>query len=544
MAKKILFQDEARQKLLSGVKQLADAVRITMGPKGRNVLLEKKFGGPLITNDGVTIAKEIDLKDPEENVGAQLVKEVATRTNDVAGDGTTTATVLAAALLEEGIRNVVAGANPVLLKKGMDKALHLVIERLNEMTKPLKSKKEVAQVATISAQDAEVGEVIAELMEKVGNDGAITVEESQRGVGISMRVVEGMQFDNGYIAPYMITDTNRMEASYEDCKILITDKKISSFKELLPVLEAVVQSGKKELVIIADDIDGDALTNIIVNKLRGGFSILGIKAPAFGDRRKDMLKDIAILTGGTVISDEVGLKLENATLNDLGEAKKVLSSKDHTMIIDGKGDSAAVEARVAELKALMESTKSDFDREKLQERVAKLAGGVGIIEVGAVTEIEMKEKKTRIEDALNATKAAVAEGIVAGGGAALLHAAKALDNFKGVNEDENVGAKLIRTVLSAPIRQIAENSGKNGEVVITEVTKGGSDSYGYDALNDLYADMFESGIVDPKMVTRSALENAVSVAGTVLTTGATVTDIPEPKAEGGMAGMPDMSGMM
>ncbi len=544
MAKKILFQDEARQKLLSGVKQLADAVRITMGPKGRNVLLEKKFGGPLITNDGVTIAKEIDLKDPEENVGAQLVKEVATRTNDVAGDGTTTATVLAAALLEEGIRNVVAGANPVLLKKGMDKALHLVVERLNEMTKPLKSKKEVAQVATISAQDAEVGEVIAELMEKVGNDGAITVEESQRGVGISMRVVEGMQFDNGYIAPYMITDTNRMEAAYEDCKILITDKKISSFKELLPILEAVVQSGKKELVIIAEDIDGDALTNIIVNKLRGGFSILGIKAPAFGDRRKEMLKDIAILTGGTVISDEVGLKLENATLNDLGEAKKVVSSKDHTMIIDGKGDSAAVDARVMELKAMMDSTKSDFDREKLQERIAKLAGGVGIIEVGAVTEIEMKEKKTRIEDALNATKAAVAEGIVAGGGAALLHAAKVLDNFKGANEDENIGAKLIRTVLTAPIRQIAENSGKNGEVVVTEVTKGGSDSYGYDALNDQYLDMFEAGVVDPKMVTRSALENAVSVAGTVLTTGATVTDIPEPKSEGGMAGMPDMSGMM
>ena len=407
MAKKILFQDEARQKLLSGVKQLSDAVRITMGPKGRNVLLEKKFGGPMITNDGVTIAKEIDLKDPEENVGAQLVKEVATRTNDVAGDGTTTATVLAAALLEEGIRNVVAGANPVLLKKGMDKALRKVVERLDEMSKAVKNQKEIAQVATISAQDSEVGEVIAELMEKVGTDGAITVEESQRGVGISYRVVEGMQFDNGYIAPYMITDTARMEAAYEDCKILITDKKLSSFKELLPVLEAVVQSGKKELVIIAEDIDGDALTNIIVNKLRGGFSILGIKAPAFGERRKDMLKDIAILTGGNVISDEIGLKLENTTLADLGEAKKVVSGKDHTMIIDGKGEHKAVEARVHELKALMDSTKSDFDREKLQERIAKLAGGVGIIEVGAVTEIEMKEKKTRIEDALNATKAAV-----------------------------------------------------------------------------------------------------------------------------------------
>ncbi len=544
MAKKILFQDEARQKLLSGVRQLSDAVRITMGPKGRNVLLEKKFGGPMITNDGVTIAKEIDLKDPEENVGAQLVKEVATRTNDVAGDGTTTATVLAAALLEEGIRNVVAGANPVLLKKGMDKAVRKVVERLNEMAKPLKNQKEVAQVATISAQDSEVGEVIAELMEKVGHDGAITVEESQRGIGISMRVVEGMQFDNGFIAPYMITDSNRMEAAYEDVKILITDKKISSFKDLLPILEAVVQSGKKELVILAEDVDGDALTNIIVNKLRGGFSILAIKAPGFGERRKEMLKDIAVLTGGTVISEEVGLKLENVSLSDLGEAKKVVSGKDHTMIIDGKGSHKDVEARVAEIKAQMEDTKSDFDREKLQERVAKLGGGVGIIEVGAATEIEMKEKKTRIEDALNATKAAVQEGIVAGGGAALLHAAKVLEGFHGSNEDENVGAKLIRFVLSAPIRQIAENAGKNGEVVITEILKSKSDSFGYDALNDEYVDMFEAGIVDPKMVTRSALENAVSVAGTVLTTGATVTDIPEEKPAGGMGGMPGMGDMM
>ncbi|MFA6024469.1 MAG: chaperonin GroEL [Candidatus Gracilibacteria bacterium] len=545
MAKKILFQDEARQKLLSGVRQLSDAVRITMGPKGRNVLLEKKFGGPMITNDGVTIAKEIDLKDPEENVGAQLVKEVATRTNDIAGDGTTTATVLACALLEEGIRNVVAGANPVLLKKGMDKAVRKVVDRLNEMTKPLKSQKEVAQVATISAQDSEVGEVIAELMEKVGHDGAITVEESQRGIGISMRVVEGMQFDNGFIAPYMITDSNRMEAVYEDVKILITDKKISSFKDLLPILEAVVQSGKKELVILAEDIDGDALTNIIVNKLRGGFSILGIKAPGFGERRKEMLKDIAVLTGGTLISEEVGLKLESVTLSDLGEAKKVVSGKDHTMIIDGKGSHKEVENRVAELKVQMEDTKSDFDREKLQERIAKLGGGVGIIEVGAATEIEMKEKKTRIEDALNATKAAVQEGIVAGGGAALLHAAKALEDFRGSNEDENVGARLVRFVLSAPIRQIAENAGKNGEVVITEILKSKSDSFGYDALKDEYTDMFEAGIVDPKMVTRSALENAVSVAGTVLTTGATVTDIPEEKpAMGGMGGMPGMGDMM
>lgn len=542
MAKNILFRHDAQKKLLDGVKKLADTVSITMGPKGRNVLLEKKYGGPLITNDGVTIAKEIELKDPEENVGAQLLKEVATRTNDTAGDGTTTAIVLAAALLEEGMRNVVAGANPVLLKRGMDKALAQVVNRLNEMAKPLKDKKEVAQVATISAQDSEVGEVIAELMEKVGHDGAITVEESQRGMGIAYRTAEGMQFDNGFIAPYMITDPNRMEAVYEDARILITDKKLSNFKELLPLLEMVVQSGKKELVIIAEDIDGDALTNIIVNKLRGGFSILGIKAPAFGDRRKEMLKDIAILTGGKVISGEVDLKLENTTLDDLGSAKKVVSSKDHTMIIDGKGSAQDVDNRVAELKAMMGSTKSDFDREKLQERVAKLSGGVGIIEVGAATEIEMKEKKTRIEDALNATKAAVQEGIVAGGGSALLHAGAVLQDFKGDNEDENIGARLVRSVLSAPIRQIAENAGKNGEVVITEVLKGELGRHGYDALHDEYVDMFEAGIVDPKMVTRSALENAVSVAGTVLTTGATVTDIPEekPAAMPGMGGMGDM----
>ncbi len=541
MAKKILFQDEARQKLLSGVRQLADAVRITMGPKGRNVLLEKKYGGPLITNDGVTIAKEIDLKDPEENVGAQLVKEVATRTNDVAGDGTTTAIVLATALLEEGIRNVVAGANPILLRKGMDKALRAVVEELNAMSKPLKTKKEIAQVATISAQDEEVGEVLADLMEKVGHDGAITVEESQRGMGISMRTVEGMQFDNGFISPYMVTDPSRMEAVYENVKILITDKKISSFKDLLPLLEALVQSGKKELVVIAEDIDGDALANIVVNKLRGGFSMLAIKAPAFGDRRKEMLKDIAILTGGTVISDELSMKLETATLNDLGEAKKVVSGKDNTMIIDGNGSAKNVEARVMELKASMEKTKSDFDKEKLQERIAKLSGGVGIIEVGAATEIEMKEKKTRIEDALNATKAAVQEGIVAGGGVALLHASKVLDTLHAGNEDEKVGIRLVKFVLSSAVRQIAENAGKNGEVVITEILKKDNPSYGYDALKDEFVDMFEAGIVDPKMVTRSALENAVSVVATVLTTGATVTDIPEEKAAGG--GMPGMGGM-
>ncbi len=542
MAKNITFDDQARQKILSGAQQLAAAVRLTMGPKGRNVLLEKKFGGPMITNDGVSIAKEIDLKDPEENMGAQLVKEVATRTNDVAGDGTTTATVLAAALLEEGIRNVVAGANPVLLKHGMDKALRKVVEKLLDMSKPVKTKKEIAQVATISAQDEEVGEVIAELMDKVGHDGAITVEETKHGMGISMKVVEGMQFDNGYITPYMVTDTARMEAVYEDVPLLITDKKISSFKELLPLLEALVQSGKKELVVLAEDVEGDALSNLILNKLRGGLSVLAIKAPAFGERRKEMLKDIAVLTGGTVITEEVGMKLETATVEDLGRAGKVLATKDMTMIVDGKGSKKDIDARVAEIKAGMEQSKSDFDREKMMERIAKLSGGVGVIEVGAATEIEMKERKTRIEDALNATKAAVKEGIVAGGGSALLHAAQVLEGFQGRNNDEAIGARLVMSVLSVPTRQIAENAGKHGEVVLTEILKSKSESFGYDALKDEFVDMFEAGIVDPTMVTRSALENAVSVAGTVLTTGAVVTDIPEEKAAGG--GMPDMSGMM
>jgi chaperonin GroEL len=542
MAKNITFDDQARQKILSGAQQLAAAVRLTMGPKGRNVLLEKKFGGPMITNDGVSIAKEIDLKDPEENMGAQLVKEVATRTNDVAGDGTTTATVLAAALLEEGIRNVVAGANPVLLKHGMDKALRKVVEKLLDMSKPVKTKKEIAQVATISAQDEEVGEVIAELMDRVGHDGAITVEETKHGMGISMKVVEGMQFDNGYITPYMVTDTARMEAVYEDVPLLITDKKISSFKELLPLLEALVQSGKKELVVLAEDVEGDALSNLILNKLRGGLSVLAIKAPAFGERRKEMLKDIAVLTGGTVITEEVGMKLETATVEDLGRAGKVLATKDMTMIVDGKGSKKDIDARVAEIKAGMEQSKSDFDREKMMERIAKLSGGVGVIEVGAATEIEMKERKTRIEDALNATKAAVKEGIVAGGGSALLHAAQVLEGFQGRNNDEAIGARLVMSVLSVPTRQIAENAGKHGEVVLTEILKSKSESFGYDALKDEFVDMFEAGIVDPTMVTRSALENAVSVAGTVLTTGAVVTDIPEEKAAGG--GMPDMSGMM
>ncbi len=540
MAKKITFNDEARQKLLAGVRKLSDAVRITMGPKGRNVLLEKKFGGPMITNDGVTIAKEIDLKDPEENMGAQLVKEVSTKTNDVAGDGTTTATVLASALLEEGVRNIVAGANPVMVKRGMDKALAAVIAKLMTMAKPVNNKEEIAQVATVSAQDAEVGEVIAKLMEQVGHEGVITVEESQT-FGISDEVVEGMQFDNGYISPYMVTDPARMEAVYEDIRILITDKKISSIKDILPVLEALAQSGKKELMIICEDMDGDALATLLVNKLRGVLGVLAVKAPAFGDRRKEMLKDIAALTGATVITEELGLKLENATLNDLGSARKVVATKDHTVIVDGKGDPRAVDTRVAEIKVALDNTKSDFDREKLAERLAKLSGGVGIIKVGAATEIEMKEKKTRIEDALNATKAAVQGGIVAGGGSALLHSARVLDLLQGANEDENVGIRLVRSILSSPLKQIAENAGKSGEVIVSEVLKG-NESFGYDALNDEYVDMFEKGIVDPRIVTESALTNAVSVAGIVLTTGAAVTEIPEEKpAGGGMGG--GMGGM-
>jgi chaperonin GroEL len=543
MAKKITFQDDARQALLSGVNQLADAVRITMGPKGRNVILEKKFGGPLITNDGVTIAKEIDLKDPEENMGAQLVKEVSTKTNDVAGDGTTTATVLAAALLEEGIRNIVAGANPVLLKRGMDKALHKIIVQLDSMTRPVKTRSEIAQVATVSAQDAEVGEVIADLMEKVGHEGVITVEESQT-FGISKEVVEGMQFDNGYISPYMITDPQRMEATYENIKLLLTDQKITSIKSILPLLESLAQSGSKELVILCEDMDGDALATLVVNKLRGSLSVLAVKAPGFGDRRKEMLKDIAALTGGRVISQDIGMKLEDATLADLGEARKVVSNKDITVIVDGKGNDSDVNDRIAEIKVSLDHSKSDFDKEKLAERLAKLTGGVGIIKVGAATEVEMKEKKMRIEDALNATKAAVTEGIVAGGGSALLHAAKVLEDFRGSNSDEAVGGKLVMSVLSMPLLQIAHNAGKNGEVVVSEVLKAGNDEMGWDAMEDEVVNMFERGIIDPKMVTRSALQNAVSVAGTVLTTGAAVTDIPEPKsAESAMPGMGGMGGM-
>jgi chaperonin GroEL len=540
MAKNITFGDEARNTLLSGVHQLADTVRITMGPKGRNVLLEKKFGGPLVTNDGVTIAKEIDLEDPEENLGAQLVKEVSTRTNEVAGDGTTTATVLAAALLEEGIRNIVAGANPVILKKGMDKALTGVIEYLRSSAKPVQTRDEVAQVASISAQDPEVGQVIAELMETVGHEGVITVEESQT-FGITKEVVEGMQFDNGYVSPYMINETARMEAAYDNVAILITDKKLSNFKDILQLLEAIAQAGRKELVIIADDIDGDALTNMVVNKLRGAFSILAIKAPGFGEMKKAMLQDIAVLTGGTLISDVFGKGLDSVTMEDLGQARRVVATADHTTIIDGAGDQRNIDIRVDEIKAALNQSKTGFDQDKLAERLAKLTGGVGVIKVGAATEVEMKEKKMRIEDALNATKSAVVGGIVAGGGSALLGAIDVLKDYKGDNDDETVGIRLVASVLSVPLRQIAENAGQQGEVIVSQVLQSGK---GYDALNNSFVDMFEAGIVDPRIVTESALQNAVSVVGTVLTTGAMVTEIPSENGDEG-SGMPaGMAGMM
>lgn len=545
MAKKITFQDDARQKLLVGVNKLADAVRITLGPKGRNGLLEKKYGGPMITNDGVTIAKEIELADAEENMGAQLVKEVATKTNDVAGDGTTTATILAAALLQEGVKHMEAGVNPVSLKKGMDKALAKVVEYLKGISKDVNTKEEIAQVATVSAQDEEVGELIADLMEVVGHEGVITVEESQT-FGISKEVVEGMQFDNGFISHYFVTDPTRMEAAYDNVKILITDKKISNIKTVLPLLESLAQSGNKELVIICEDMDGDALATLVLNKLRGSFNVLAVKAPGFGERRKEMLKDIAALTGGKVVSEEIGMSLDSATLADLGEARKVISTKETTVIVDGKGDQADVQKRINEIKVGLEQTKSDFDREKLAERLAKLSGGVGIIKVGAATEVEMKERKMRIEDALNATKAAVQGGIVPGGGAALLHAAKVLGNLRASNDDEVVGIKLVKNILTIPVWQIAENAGKNGDEVVAGVT-GKGETFAYNVLNGEYEDMFVAGIIDPKIVTESALRNAVSVSGIVLMTGVLITDLPESKdscCSGGHGVHADMDGMM
>ncbi len=536
MSKQIIFGDDARQKLLSGVRSLANAVRITLGPKGRNVVLDKKYGAPTITNDGVTIAKEIDLKDPFENMGAQLVKEVATKTNDVAGDGTTTATILAEAIITQGLRNLAAGANPVKLKDGILKAVAKVKEELERRSIEVGGSKErIAQVATISAQDENVGNLIADVMEKVGNDGVVTVEESQT-MGLESEVVEGMQFDNGYISAYFVTDPARMVAEYENAKILITDKKISSVQDIVPLIEKLLQAGKKDLVIIAEDLDGEALATLVLNKIRGVFNVVAVKAPAFGDRRKEMLKDIAALTGGRVITEELGLKLENTELADLGEARKVIVEKEKCVLVEGKGSKGDIEARVAEIKANMANTDSDFDRDKLAERLAKLAGGVGVIKVGAATEVELKEKKHRIEDALSATKAAVQEGIVAGGGVALLEASNVLDSIEG-DEDEITGAMIVKNALSAPLRQIAENAGKDGSVIINKVLES-EEGIGYDAARDEFVNMVDAGIIDPKMVTRSALENAASIAAIFLTMECAITDFPEEKSSG-----PDMSGM-
>lgn len=540
MAKQIQFGDAARQKMMAGVKKLADAVRITMGPKGRNVVLDKKYGAPVITNDGVTIAKEIELDDKYENMGVQLVKEVATKTNDVAGDGTTTATVLAYALISEGLRNLAAGANPIALKRGIDKAVGMMVDELDSIKKEISTKEEIAQVATISAQDPEVGRLISEVMQAVGNDGVITVEESQT-FGLDKEVVEGMQFDNGYISPYMVTDPSRMEAVYENAKILITDKKLSSVQSILPLLEKLAQSGRKELVIIAEDVDGEALATMVVNKLRGTFSMLAVKAPAFGDRRKEILRDIAALTGGTVISEELGLTLENADPSHLGEARKVVASKDHTIVVEGKGSQKEIDARIAEIKVNIDNTSSDFDREKLMERLAKLSGGVGVIKVGAATEVELKEKKHRIEDALSATRAAVEEGIVAGGGTVLLQASNVLENVKGEG-DEVTGMQIVYKALQSPVFQIAENAGKEGAVIVNMV-RSAKQGMGYDAEKGEMVDMIQAGIVDPKKVTRSALQNAASLAGIFLTMEAAVTDLPEEKKEmpgGGMPGGMDM----
>ena len=541
MAKKIIYGEDARKALLSGVNQLADTVKITLGPKGRNVVLDKKFGAPLITNDGVTIAKEVELEDAFENMGAQLVKEVATKTNDVAGDGTTTATLLAQALVREGMKNVTAGANPMVLRGGVQKATKIAVDAIEKNSHKVSGTKDIARVAAVSSASDEIGQLIADAMEKVTADGVITVEESKTAETYS-EVVEGMQFDRGYITPYMVTDTEKMEAVLDDALILITDKKVSNIQELLPILEQVVQSGKK-LLVIAEDVEGEALSTLIVNKLRGTLNVVCVKAPGFGDRRKEMLQDIAILTGGQVISADVGLELKEATLAQLGQARQVKVTKENTTIVNGAGSSEDIKARVAQIKSQIEVTTSDYDREKLQERLAKLAGGVAVIKVGAATEIEMKEKKLRIEDALAATKAAVEEGIVAGGGTALIDAIPAVKEYVDSAEgDEKTGAAIVLKALEEPVRQIAANAGIEGSVIVEQLKKDGKVGYGYNALTGEFQDMIEAGIVDPTKVTRSALQNASSVAATILTTESLVADIKEPAPAAAPAGG-DMGGM-
>ena len=535
MAKQLLYGEEARKALQSGIDKLSNTVKIPLGPKGRNVVLDKKYGAPLITNDGVTIAKEIELEDPFENMGAQLVKEVATKTNDIAGDGTTTATLLAQALVSEGMKNVAAGANPMVVKKGIQKAVDTAVEELKKIAHPVTGSSDIARIATISAADETVGKLIAEAMEKVTSDGVITVEESKTAE-TSCDVVEGMQFDRGYISPYMVTDTDKMEAVVDDAYILITDKKISNIQEILPLLEKILQSGKK-LIIVAEDVEGEALATILVNKLRGTFTCICVKAPGFGDRRKEMLQDIAILTGGQVITSDLGLELKDATVEMLGRAKQVKVTKETTTIVDGAGDKESIKERIAQIKNQIEVTTSEFDREKLQERLAKLSGGVAVIHVGAATEVEMKEKKLRIEDALAATKAAVEEGYVAGGGIALLNVIPAVKALLDTaeNTDEVTGIKIVLKAIEAPIRQIAANAGLEGSVIIDAIVRSGKTGYGFNFATEEYVDMFETGILDPTKVTRSALQNAASVAAMVLTTESLVTDKPDPAADAAAA---------
>ena len=547
MAKQLVFSDEARRKLKAGIDIVVKSVATTLGPKGRNVALDRKFGSPTITHDGVTVAKEIELEDPFENMGAQLLKEAATKTNDIAGDGTTTSTVLAHAIVTEGLKNLAAGANPMLLKRGIEAAAKAVSDEIIEKAIDITTKAEIGNVATISAQDREIGELIAEVMDKVGKDGVITVEES-RGLQFETEYVEGMQFDRGYISPYFVTDPENMEAVIEEPNILVYDKKVSAASDIVPLLEKMVQVGKRELLIIAEDIDGEALATLVLNKLRGMLNVLAVKAPGFGDRRKAMLQDIATLTGATVISEETGRKLETVTIEDLGQAEKVVCTKDDTTVVGGKGDSSAIKGRIEQIRVEIENSTSDYDREKLQERLAKLSGGVAIIRVGAATETELKEKKHRVEDALSATRAAVEEGIVPGGGVALINAMSALDDLEMESDDAQIGVKIVRIALEVPLQKIAANAGKDGSVVLEHVrqaqAKENNNQIGYDVLTEQYGDMVEGGVIDPAKVTRGALENAASIAAMILTTEALITDIPEkePEMPGGPGGMGGMGG--
>ena len=551
MAKQLIFKEDARRKLQAGVDKVANAVSTTLGPKGRNVALDKKFGAPTVTHDGVTVAKEIELEDPYENMGAQLLKEAATKTNDIAGDGTTTATVLAQAIVNEGLKNVAAGANPMLLKRGIIYAADVVARNILDQSTPIETREEIANVASVSAQDSEIGDLIAEVMDKVGKDGVVTVEES-RGLEFETEYVEGMQFDRGYISPYFVTNSESMEADIEEPYILIHDKKVSAAQDIIPILEKLHQIGKRELTIIAEDVDGEALATMVVNKLRGAINVLAVKAPGFGDRRKAMLRDIAVLTGGTVISEETGRKLDSVTIQDLGRAAKVVSTKDDTVIVDGAGEESAITGRIEEIRREIDNSTSDYDREKLQERLAKLSGGVAVIRVGAATETELKEKKHRVEDALSATRAAVEEGIVPGGGVALINAVSSLDDVSLEVTDENTGITIMRRALEMPMRKIAANAGEDGAVIIQNVRRaqdeGANHRIGFNVMTGEYGDMIEAGIPDPAKVTRGAIENSASIAAMILTTEALITDVPEeappPMPGGGMDGMGGMGGMM